>query len=353
MRESLPRSESVRVTGEHVTLERIAGQPARGGGSNVIDLTDRHLDLRNDPHPRQASVAVLVPCRNEEAAVGKVVSDFRAALPAATVYVYDNASTDDTAVVAAAAGAVVRHVRHPGKGNVMRQMFRDIDADIYIIVDGDDTYDAGAAPVMLDRLLDEGLDMVVGRRVEHADSGLAYRRGHRLGNTVLTSSVRWLFGHGPTDMLSGYRVMSRQFVKSFPSMARGFEIETEMTVHALELRLPVEEVATMYRARPDDSASKLRTIPDGIRILRYIVSLSKDYRPMRFFGLVAALGALVALVALATAGKLDAWTPATMIAAICGLTVFISLLAGVVLNSLGRNALEIKRMLYLSAGRAH
>lgn len=235
----------------------------------------------------------------------------------------------------------------------MRQMFRDIDADVYIVVDGDDTYDASAAPVMLDRLLDEGLDMVVGRRVEHADSGLAYRRGHRLGNTVLTSSVRWLFGHGPTDMLSGYRVMSRQFVKSFPSMARGFEIETEMTVHALELRLPVEEVATMYRAgrrlpRASTHHPRWHPHPSLHRVAQQGLPADALLQPAW-----AALGVLVALAVLVTAGTLDAWTPATMVTAICGLTVCLSLLAGVVLNWLGRNALEIKRMLYLSAGRAN
>lgn len=201
------------------------------------------------------TVAVLLPCYNEEAAIAATVAGFRAALPQATVYVYDNNSTDRTVDVARAAGAVVRTERLQGKGAVVRRMFADVDADIYVMADGDATYDAEAAPQLVARLVDEQLDMVVGQRVSEAE--LAYRRGHRFGNAMLTGMLARLFGRSFTDILSGYRVFSRRFVKSFPSLSAGFEIETEISVHALELRMPVAEVATRYFARPEGSASKL------------------------------------------------------------------------------------------------
>ncbi len=235
-----------------------------------------------DTSPR---VAVLVPCFNEEAAIPKVVADFRAALPTATIYVYDNASTDRTSEVAAAAGAVVRVERRRGKGNVVRRMFKDIEADIYVMVDGDDTYEAAATPALVERLQAECLDMVVGRRIETHQQ--AYRLGHRFGNRFLTGLVRRLFGSQVDDMLSGFRVFSRRFVKSFPSSAREFEIETELTVHALQMRMAVAEVDTRYKERPPGSISKLRTFRDGWQILLTILNLMRNERPLLFFGLVA------------------------------------------------------------------
>jgi glycosyltransferase involved in cell wall biosynthesis len=243
--------------------------------------------------PPELEIAVLVPCFNEEAAIGKVVADFRAALPAATIYVYDNNSTDGTVAVARQAGAEVRGEYRRGKGNVVRRMFQDVEADVYVMVDGDDTYDASVAPRLVARLVDENLDMVVGRRVETHQA--AYRAGHRLGNAVLTGLVRWLFGAKIVDMLSGYRVFSRRFVKSFPSFSREFEIETELTVHAMQMRMPVAELDTDYKERPPGSASKLRTFRDGWRILLTITNLMRNERPLMFFSLVGVLLAALAL----------------------------------------------------------
>ena len=234
--------------------------------------------------PGRPRVAVLVPCYNEEAAIAQVVTDFRAALPDATVYVYDNASSDRTSEVARAAGAVVRRETQRGKGNVVRRMFKDVDADVYVMVDGDDTYEAAAAPGLVARLLDDQLDMVVGRRIETHQQ--AYRLGHRFGNRFLTGLVRQLFGSQVVDMLSGYRVFSRRFVKSFPSTSREFEIETELTVHALQMKMAVAEVDTRYKERPPGSTSKLRTFRDGWRILLTIMNLVRNERPLLFFALI-------------------------------------------------------------------
>src|SRR3954469_13471177 len=242
----------------------------------------------------EPAIAVLVPCFNEAAAIAKVVADFRAALPRATVYVYDNNSTDDTSAIAAAAGAEVRRETRRGKGNVVRRMFQDIEADVYVMVDGDDTYDAAVAPSLVDRLIADNLDMVVGKRIETHQA--AYRGGHRLGNRLLTRLVRWLFRAGIDDMLSGYRVFSRRFVKSFPSFSREFEIETELTVHAMQLRMPVAEIATNYKERPPGSTSKLRTFRDGWRILLAIVNLMRNERPLMFFSLIGFVVAVIALV---------------------------------------------------------
>jgi glycosyltransferase involved in cell wall biosynthesis len=242
----------------------------------------------------ELEIAVLVPCFNEEAAIGKVVADFRAALPTATIYVYDNNSTDGTARVAREAGAVVRGEYRRGKGNVVRRMFQDVEADVYVMVDGDDTYDASLAPRLVGRLVHENLDMVVGRRIETHQA--AYRAGHRLGNAVLTGLVRWLFAAEIADMLSGYRVFSRRFVKSFPSFSREFEIETELTVHAMQMRMPLAEVDTPYKERPPGSTSKLRTFRDGWRILVTITNLMRNERPLMFFTLIGALVSAVALV---------------------------------------------------------
>jgi hypothetical protein len=339
----------------HATIN--APAPRRSGGSRT-DLADLPVDGHAngwahpapDPsgHPR---IAVLLPCRNEETTIATVVADFRRALPEATVYVYDNASTDRTAVRARRAGAVVAHVPSPGKGNVLRQMFADIDADVYLMADGDGTYDATAAPALVAALRERNLDMVVGRRVDAAEIGETYRYGHRFGNQVFTSAVRWIFGRGPEDMLSGYRALSRRYVRSFPAASRGFEIETEMTVHALDLCVPFGEVPTTYRARPPHSTSKLRTVPDGLRILACILLLCKEYRPARFFS--AMLAALV--VCAVTASLLRPWDAAgavgtgKQVVIACAVLGFGLLNAGLVLDSVSRNQRAMKRVLYLAA----
>src|SRR6201747_650363 len=247
--------------------------------------------------PASLRIAVLVPCFNEEAAVATVVADFRQALPAAEIFVYDNNSSDRTIAVAREAGAQVRGERRQGKGHVVRRMFADVDADIYVLVDGDATYDAPSAPGMIDRLVNDHLDMVVGFRVDQ--SVAAYRPGHRTGNWMLTSFLANVFGQAFKDILSGYRVFSRRFVKSFPVLSDGFEIETELTVHALELALPVAEIDTPYFERLEGSVSKLNTYGDGFRILGTILKLYRSERPLRFFG---AIGIFLGLVSLGLAG---------------------------------------------------
>ena len=241
-------------------------------------------------------VAVLVPCFNEEAAVATVVADFRKALPSAGIFVYDNNSSDRTVAVARDAGAQVRSERRQGKGHVVRRMFADIDADVYVLVDGDATYDAASARVMIDRLLTDHLDMVVGLRRDQVEA--AYRPGHRAGNRMLTGFLASVFGEDFRDMLSGYRVFSRRFVKSFPVLSDGFEIETELSVHALELSLPFAEVETPYYARPEGSVSKLNTWRDGFRILGTILKLYRSERPLRFF---TAIGIFLTLVSIGLA----------------------------------------------------
>ncbi|HEY4181718.1 MAG TPA: glycosyltransferase family 2 protein [Kofleriaceae bacterium] len=301
------------------------------------------------PAPR---VAVLVPCYNEEAAITKVVADFKAALPDAVVYVYDNNSTDKTIEVATAAGAEVRREMRKGKGNVVRRMFQDIDADIYVMVDGDDTYDASAAPKLVDLLVEDNLDMVVGRRIETHQE--AYRAGHRLGNAVLTGLVRWLFGASIVDMLSGYRVFSRRFVKSFPSFSREFEIETELTVHAMQMRMAVAEVNTDYKERPPGSVSKLRTFRDGWRILMTISNLMRNERPLLFFGLLALLftGVAVALgIPVLTHYLSTGLVPRLPTAVLCmglGLIGVIAVATGLILDLVSHVRREGKRLAYLS-----
>lgn len=297
-------------------------------------------------------VAVMVPCLNEEAAIGKVVADFRAALPDAVIFVYDNGSTDRTAEVAQAAGAVVRKEPLKGKGNVMRRMFADIDADVYVLVDGDNTYHAASAPALIERLKNENLDMVNGAREEKSEQ--AYRAGHRFGNKVLTGLVAWFFGERFNDMLSGYRIMSRRFVKSFPALASGFEIETELTVHALQLRLPIAEIMTPYRERPPASSSKLRTIPDGIRIMRLIIRLVREERPLEFFSTVAALFA-VASIGLGIpvffqyleSGQVPR-LPTAVLSMGLMLLGCLSLTCGLVLATVTRGRIEAKRLQYLN-----
>lgn len=296
-------------------------------------------------------IAVLVPCFNEEAAIKKVVEDFRAALPDAVVYVYDNNSTDKTSEVAAAAGAEVRKEYRRGKGNVVRRMFNDIEADVYVMVDGDDTYDASRAPELVDRLVDENLDMVVGRRIETHQA--AYRAGHRLGNAVLTGLVRWLFAANIVDMLSGYRVFSRRFVKSFPSFSREFEIETELTVHAMQMKMPVSEVDTNYKERPPGSTSKLRTFRDGWRILVTIMNLMRNERPLLFFSLIGLALTTVAVILGIPVISTYAHTglvPRYPTAILCtGLMIiaFISIATGLILDLVSHVRREAKRLAYL------
>jgi len=297
-------------------------------------------------------IAVLIPCLNEEVAIPKVIADFRQALPDALLFVYDNGSTDRTSEVARAAGAIVRREPLKGKGNVMRRMFADIEADIYVLVDGDDTYDAASAPALIHRLVTDSLDMVNAAREEKSE--LAYRRGHRFGNRLLTGLVAQFFGERLTDMLSGYRVFSRRFVKSFPALAIGFETETELTVHALELRLPIAEVMTPYRERPPASSSKLRTIPDGIRIMRLIMRLVREERPLEFFSLIAALLAVVAIVlAVPVIGNymhtgLVPRLPTAVLSTGLMLLSFLSLACGLILSTVTRGRMEAKRLQYLN-----
>ena len=296
--------------------------------------------------PEDRRIAVLLPCRDEEPTVADVVRSFREALPGARVYVYDNGSADGTGRAAAAAGAIVRSEPRPGKGNVVRRMFADVEADIYVLADGDGTYEAAAAPSMIGRLDADNLDMVVGARV--AD-GEAWRRGHRLGNALLNRLIASQFGGGFTDFYSGYRVLSRRFVKTFPALSRRFEIEIELTAHSAQLRLPAAEVPTRFAARPPGSESKLRTVRDGVRALLAVGLLVKEGRPLRFFAAAAAACALPAL-ALAAAGPdagPGARSPALAAAAGLGLAAGGCLLAGVVLDSASRGRREAKRLAYL------
>ncbi|MGC2809663.1 MAG: glycosyltransferase family 2 protein [Bradyrhizobium sp.] len=297
-------------------------------------------------------IAVLVPCFNEEAAVATVVADFRKVLPSARIFVYDNNSSDRTAAVAGDAGAEVRRERRQGKGHVVRRMFADIDADIYVLVDGDATYDAASAPRMIDALVSDRLDMVVGFRVDQVEA--AYRRGHRAGNWMLTGFLSSVFGQAFKDILSGYRVLSRRFVKSFPVLSDGFEIETELSVHALELALPVTEIETPYYARPAGSFSKLNTWRDGFRILGTILRLYRSEKPLRFFG---AIGIFLILVSIGLAIPIlvtyleQGIVPRLPTAVLSmGLTILamLSMSSGLVLDTVTRGRREMKLLAYLS-----
>ena len=306
-----------------------------------------------------ARIAVLIPCYNEEVAIGQVVRDFAAALPAASIFVYDNNSKDRTREVAALAGAMVRTETLQGKGHVVRRMFSDIEADAYVLVDGDGTYDAAAAPEMVRRLLAEQLDMVNAQRIEMEGEGPvgAYRRGHRTGNRVLTGLVRCVFGDRVQDMLSGYRVFSRRFVKTFPALASGFETETEFTIHALDMWMPIAEVPTKYRERPPGSVSKLRTYSDGFRILNTIIKLVKEERPLQFFSIAGAvllvLGVLVALPVLITYARtgLVPRLPTAVLAMGCVVVAFLAFTCGLILDSVARGRREAKRLAYLAVPR--
>lgn len=297
-------------------------------------------------------VAVLVPCFNEEAAIGTVVADFRKALPQAQIFVYDNNSRDRTAEIARAAGAEVRSERRQGKGHVVRRMFADVDADIYVLVDGDATYDAPSAPRMIEALVNDNLDMVVGVRIDQ--SAAAYRRGHRTGNRMLTGFLSAVFGHAFRDILSGYRVFSRRFVKSFPVLSDGFEIETELSVHALELALPVGEIESPYYARPEGSVSKLNTWRDGFRILGTILKLYRSERPLRFFtgiGMVLALISIVLAIPIVITFIEEGIVPRLPTAVLStGLMIvaMLSVSSGLVLDTVTRGRREMKLLAYLS-----
>jgi glycosyltransferase involved in cell wall biosynthesis len=305
----------------------------------------------------ECNVAVLVPCHDEEASVAQVVQSFRAALPAADIYVYDNLSRDHTAERAREAGAIVRSAPRPGKGSVVRRMFADVDADVYLLVDGDNTYDAGAAPAMVKLLLDQEFDMVVGKREAVDGEETVYRRGHYAGNRLFNRILRVLFGSDFTDVLSGYRVMTRRFVKSFPARSSGFEIETEITAHAVDIDAPSTEVATHYRARADDSNSKLRTYRDGFRILSSTIRLFKEMRPLLFFTILAfaltctAVGIAIPLfIEYAETGLVPRF-PTAILAAAIQIVALILFTCGIVLNSVCQFRRDAKRLTYLGIPR--
>ncbi|MCP5367298.1 MAG: glycosyltransferase [Hyphomicrobiales bacterium] len=305
------------------------------------------------PAPRACGrIAVLIPCYNEAAAIRPVVEGFRKALPEAGIFVYDNNSTDGTADIARAAGATVRRETFQGKGNVVRRMFADIEADTYVMVDGDNTYDAPSVIALLEAYVEHGVDMVNGARVTEYEA--AYRPGHRFGNWMLTTLVAQIFGQQFKDMLSGYRVFSRRFVKSFPALSRGFEIETELTVHALELRMATIEVETPYYARPEGSVSKLSTLQDGRRILMAIGKLVKEERPLQFFSAVFAVLAVTSMILIIPIIQTYMETglvprfPTAILATGIMLLAFLSLSSGFVLDTVTRGRQEMKRMRYLS-----
>jgi glycosyltransferase involved in cell wall biosynthesis len=298
-------------------------------------------------------IAVLLPCHNEALTIAQVVTEFQSTLPEAKIYVYDNRSTDNTVEQAVKAGAVVRHEPRLGKGNVIRRMFADIEADIYIMADGDNTYEVAAVRRLVERLLAEQLDMVVGVRRTGAGENAAYRRGHRGGNAFLTGFVKFLFGARLLDMLSGYRIFSRRFVKSFPALSSGFEIETEFTIHALELKMPFAEEPTVYIARPPGSQSKLKTFKDGWRVLGTALLLFKEVRPFLFFSIIFVMLALISLIlgipvveTFLETGLVPRF-PTAILAASIMLLAFLSLTCGLILDSVARGRREVKRIAYL------
>ena len=310
-------------------------------------------EVINEPEAvKRCRVAVLVPCYNEDAAIGRVISDFRTVVPGATIYVYDNNSSDQTAEVARQAGAVVRGEPRQGKGHVVRRMFCDVEADVYVLVDGDATYDAPSARAMIRRLVEDNLDMVVGARIDQERT--AYRPGHRFGNRLLTGFVTQVFGANFSDMLSGYRVFSRRFVKSFPVLSSGFEIETELTVHALNLELPVAEIETPYYARLEGSASKLNTWRDGFRILLTIAKLYRAERPLPLFlgigFMLAAISVVLAVPIVATyltEGVVPRF-PTAILSTGLMIVAFLSIACGLVLDTVTRGRRELKLLAYLA-----
>ena len=309
-------------------------------------------DLTGSASRAPYEVAVLVPCYNEERAIGKVVADFRAALPDAKIYVYDNNSTDGTVELAKQAGAVVRREIHQGKGYVVRRMFNDVEADVYVLVDGDATYDAASAPAMVSKLIEERLDMVVAARIDREEQ--AYRPGHRAGNRLLTAFVTHMFGRAFTDILSGYRVFSRRFVKSFPILSGGFEIETELTVHALELELPVGEVAAPYYSRPSGSTSKLSTWSDGFRILWTTFRLYRAERPLALFGgfgvalAIISMGLAIPIFITYVQEGLVPRLPTAVLSTGLMLIAFLSMACGLILDTVTRGRRELKLIAYLA-----
>ncbi len=300
-------------------------------------------------------IAVLLPCHNEGAAIYDVVQNFRKVLPDADIFVYNNNSTDNTVEEATRAGAIVREVRRKGKGMVVRRMFADIDADIYLMADGDGTYDFDSAPDLINKLIRDRLDMVVGARIP-VDSDKAYRPGHAFGNKLLTGIVRMIFGTGFTDMLSGYRAFSKRFVKSFPALATGFETETELTIHALQMSVPCGEVETPYHERAEGTKSKLSTYKDGFKILSFIMLLFKEVKPFPFFGLIALVLAMLS-IGLAIPVVMDYLEtglvprfPTAILSMGIMLTAVLSLMTGLILDGVSRGRRELKRLQYLSYG---
>jgi Glycosyl transferase family 2 len=336
-----------------------AAQAARGDGIGVAERVSVECPPAATGWTASAamrrSIAVLVPCRNEASTVARVVADFHAALPQCRVYVYDNGSSDDTSEIALRAGAIVRHESRPGKGGVVRRMFAEVDADIYVLVDGDATYDASRAPDLVAALVADNLDMITAVRDDDGHAA-AYRRGHRLGNRVFNNLLGMLFGSRPADMFSGYRVFSRRFVKSFPGTSRGFELETELTVHALEQRLPTGEIRTAYVERPGGSTSKLSTWRDGLRILWKTAMLFRDERPLVFFGAFAGLFAAAGLllgggvVVEYMETRLVPRLPTAILATGLMLLAFLALGCGLILNHVVRGRREVKRLAYLAIG---
>ena len=324
------------------------------------DNVPSNIRVLRSAEPRQAGalprIAVLLPCYNEAATIVDVVRGFRASLPEAVIYVYDNNSTDGTADLAAAAGAVVRLERRQGKGHVLRRMFADIDADCYVMADGDGTYDAAVAGELSRLVVDQGFDFVNVARVSTATD--AYRRGHRFGNLALTQLVRSFFGRDTSDMLSGYKALSRPFVKSFPAMSNGFETETELTVHALEMRMPMAEITAPYKERPEGSVSKLRTFRDGARILALISRLIKDERPFKFFGSLGLcfglLGFLLGMPVVITYFEtgLVPRLPTAVLSVGLELIAWLSIFTGIILDVVTKARQELKRLTYLSIGRS-
>ena len=321
-----------------------------------MEISDREFKEALAARCETLDVAVLLPCYNEGLVIRAVVERFRAALPYARIYVYDNNSTDNSVAEARAAGAIVRREPRQGKGFVVRRMFTDIDADLYLMCDADETYDASAAQTLIDELVENGLDMVVGTRVD--TTGRGYRPAHKFGNWMLTTLVRKIFGDGFSDMLSGYRVFSRRFVKSFPSMAQGFEIETELTIHALQLEMPVQEVPTHFKERVEGSESKLSTVRDGARILWTIGTLLKQERPLFLFGCAAGLLALVSLMVgyPVIIGFMETGLvriPTAMLATGTVILAFLCLFSGLILDTVTRGCQEAKRLRYLEFRGIH
>lgn len=359
-----PPASDVAPPEEHVTkaVPRVPSQ--RRGNTTPLSRHPRRVPDRDARRSEEASaapfdsyrIAAVVPCHNEESGIASVVRDLRAAVPGITVYVYDNASTDNTCGQAELAGAVVRHEPTKGKGNVVRRAFADIDADIYLLIDGDDTYDAGAAPGMIERLIRENLDHVVGvrREVRVPGGASAYRPSHMAGNKVLNRIVAAIFGDSMEDMLSGFRVFSRRLVKSFPAVSREFEIETELTVHSLALRVPSSTVPIRFKDRAVGSASKLRTYRDGWRILKVIVDLARHERPMAFHGIIAALFFVLSCLLLVPVldGYVHSGTverfPSLLVGCVLMVTSFLTVMVGLILDGIRKSRHEVSRLTYLT-----